>query len=202
MAWRSSPRASATTTPTAAARTRITGQLPELDLGAAYNTPWGSSSPFTPRVWNGSIIYNPAAGIYANFTATPVEGKSPLQVQFTDKTFTSDPNGVTKWEWDFNNDQIVDSTAAEPAVHLHRRRLRREVHGQPQGDRRQNGSSTETKKDFIVVNPFPVASATAFGQGSTVPGGVPGPMQMPAYTRTYSYSPTCAASGPRPRRPS
>jgi hypothetical protein len=86
----------------------------QLDLGAAYNTPWGSTSPFTPRVWNGSVIYNPANGIYANFSATPVEGKSPLQVQFTDKTYTSDPNGVTKWEWDFNNDQIVDSTAQNP----------------------------------------------------------------------------------------
>jgi hypothetical protein len=24
------------------------------------------------------------------------------------------PNGVTKWEWDFNNDQIIDSTAQNP----------------------------------------------------------------------------------------
>jgi PKD repeat protein len=85
----------------------------KLDLGAAYNSPWGAS-PFSPRVWNGSVIYNPAAGIFANFSATPVEGKSPLQVQFTDATFTDDPNGVSKWEWDFNNDQIVDSTMQNP----------------------------------------------------------------------------------------
>jgi hypothetical protein len=85
----------------------------------------------------------------------------------------------------------------EPAVHLHRRRLRREVHGLAQDDRRQNGSSTETKKDFIVVNPFPVASATTFGAGSTVPAGVPGPMQMPA-SATPIATPTRAASTSRP----
>jgi hypothetical protein len=63
-----------------------------LDLGAAYNTPWGSSSPFSPRIWNGSVIYNPASGIYANFKATPLAGKSPLQVQFRD----TDLHAVTR----------------------------------------------------------------------------------------------------------
>jgi PKD repeat protein len=80
------------------------------------------------------VTWIPASGLYAGFTATPVEGQSPLQVQFTDKSFSSDPAGVQSWAWDFNNDQIVDSTAAEPAVHLHGRRLRQEVHGQPRGD--------------------------------------------------------------------
>jgi PKD repeat protein len=65
-----------------------------LQLGASSSPPFGGS-PFTPRVWNGSIIYNPANGIFANFTATPVEGQSPLQVQFTDKSYSSsDPAGV------------------------------------------------------------------------------------------------------------
>jgi PKD repeat protein len=158
----------------------------KLDLGAAYNSPWGAS-PFSPRVWNGSVIYNPAAGIFANFSATPVEGKSPLQVQFTDATFTDDPNGVSKWEWDFNNDQIVDSTMQNPTFVFTGVGYDVKYTVSLKATDVKNGSSTETKKDFIVVNPFPVASATSFGQGSTVPAGVPGPMQMPAFASTYSY---------------
>ena len=35
---------------------------------------------------------------------------SPLLVQFTDTTFTSDPGGVTSWAWDLDGDNVVDST--------------------------------------------------------------------------------------------
>jgi hypothetical protein len=139
----------------------------QLDLGAAYNTPWGSTSPFTPRVWNGSVIY---AGF--NFSATPVEGKSPLQVQFTDKTYTSDPNGVTKWEWDFNNDQIVDSTVQNPQFTFTGVGYDVKYTVSLKVTDGTHGSSTITKKDYIVVNPFPVASATAFG-------GLDGPRRRP-----------------------
>jgi PKD repeat protein len=158
----------------------------QLGASASASTPF-TSSPITPRVWNGSIVYTPAAGIYANFTATPVEGKSPLQVQFTDTTFTDDPAGVAKYEWDFNNDQIVDSTAQNPQFTFTGVGYDLKYTVSLKATDVQNGSSTETKKDFIIVNPFPVASATQFGQGSTVPGGVPGPMQMPAFSNTYSW---------------
>jgi hypothetical protein len=104
-------------------------------LGLAPRTPF-TSSPITPRVWNGSIVYTPAAGIYANFTATPVEGNSPLQVQFTDTTFTDDPAGVAKYEWDFNNDQIVDSTAQNPQFTFTGVGYDVKYTVSPQGDRR------------------------------------------------------------------
>jgi PKD repeat protein len=46
----------------------------------------------------------------AKFSATPVTGVYPLQVQFTDQ---SDGN-PTAWKWDFNNDGIVDATTQNP----------------------------------------------------------------------------------------
>jgi PKD repeat protein len=134
------------------------------------------------------LQYNPANGIYADFKATPVEGKSPLQVQFTDTTFSSDPNGVTKWEWDFNNDQVVDSTVQNPQFTFTGVGYDVKYTVSLKTTDGSNGSSTVTKKDFIVVNPFPVASATSFGAGSTVPAGVPGPMQLPGFSNTYSYT--------------
>lgn len=50
------------------------------------------------------------SGVIASFTATPVLGVAPLQVQFTD-TSSGFPTG---WAWDFDNDGDVDSTAQNP----------------------------------------------------------------------------------------
>jgi PKD repeat protein len=151
-----------------------------------------ASSPTGSGPYSAGLVielqYNPANGIYADFKATPVEGKSPLQVQFTDTTFTSDPNGVTKWEWDFNNDQVVDSTVQNPQFTFTGVGYDVKYTVSLKTTDGSNGSSTVTKKDFIVVNPFPVASATSFGAGSTVPAGVPGPMQLPGFSNTYSYT--------------
>ena len=46
-----------------------------------------------------------------SFTGTPLSGNAPLTVQFTD-TSTGSP---TVWQWDFQNDGVVDSTAQNPA---------------------------------------------------------------------------------------
>ncbi|MCU0866124.1 MAG: SUMF1/EgtB/PvdO family nonheme iron enzyme [Planctomycetes bacterium] len=46
----------------------------------------------------------------ASFTATPTSGNAPLTVQFTDTT----PFAVTSWQWDFQNDGVIDSTVQNP----------------------------------------------------------------------------------------
>ena len=51
-----------------------------------------------------------AAAPVANFTATPTNGTSPLNVDFTDTSTGT----VTGWAWDFNNDGIIDSTLQNP----------------------------------------------------------------------------------------
>jgi PKD repeat protein len=60
------------------------------------------------------VSYVPAAGLYAGFTANVTTGPSPLAVNFTDQTFTSDPNGITSWAWDFDGDSVIDSTVQNP----------------------------------------------------------------------------------------
>lgn len=45
----------------------------------------------------------------ANFTAAPVNGNSPLTVQFNDTS-----SYAASWAWDFNNDGVVDSTEQNP----------------------------------------------------------------------------------------
>ena len=51
----------------------------------------------------------------AAFSATPPTGTAPPTVSFSDAS-TGSP---TAWQWDFQNDGTVDSTAREPVVHLH-----------------------------------------------------------------------------------
>jgi PKD repeat protein len=142
-----------------------------LNTGQAYNTATGattvgtnelsmtggaviqslfSGTVWSPRTWNGCIHYTPAAGLYPNFSATPTTGSSPLQVQFTDTTYTSDPNGVTSHAWDFDNDGTVDSTVRNPrhtylagGTYTVSLRVTDQTHG----------SATETKTGYIVVDP-------------------------------------------------
>jgi hypothetical protein len=80
----------------------------------------------------------------ANFTGTPRTGEAPLPVTFTD---TSDPAG-TSWEWDFENDGVVDSVLQNP-THIYAEagdyavRLKAKNAG---------GSSTKIKEDYITVS--------------------------------------------------
>lgn len=60
------------------------------------------------------VSYNPAAGLYAGFTANVTRGATPLAVQFTDTSYSSAVGGVTSWAWDFNGDSVVDSTLQNP----------------------------------------------------------------------------------------
>ena len=84
-----------------------------LMLGAS-SSPAFNGSPITPRVWNGTIYYGLTNGLFASFTATPTSGASPLTVSFTDTSFSSDPGGITAWEWDFDGDGSIDSTQQNP----------------------------------------------------------------------------------------
>lgn len=54
------------------------------------------------------------SGLFASFSATPTSGASPLTVQFTDSSFSSDPLGVLAWEWDFESDGVIDSLQQNP----------------------------------------------------------------------------------------
>lgn len=58
--------------------------------------------------------YLPANGLFPGFSANVTTGNSPLAVQFTDSSYSSDPSGVTSWAWDVNGDSVVDYTVQNP----------------------------------------------------------------------------------------
>ncbi|MBN1199139.1 MAG: VCBS repeat-containing protein [Bacteroidales bacterium] len=47
-----------------------------------------------------------------DFKSAPQSGQQPLEVQFTDQTYAKPP--VHTWQWDFNNDGIIDSQEQHP----------------------------------------------------------------------------------------
>ncbi|MDH3268909.1 MAG: T9SS type A sorting domain-containing protein, partial [Ignavibacteria bacterium] len=52
--------------------------------------------------------------VTAEFMADITNGSAPLTVQFTDLSI-SQPNPITSWEWDFDNNGTVDATTQNPS---------------------------------------------------------------------------------------
>jgi hypothetical protein len=65
----------------------------------------GANSANTIKWWENSYYS-------ADFQAEPTFGEVPLHVQFTDLSNLSQP--ITSWEWDFDNDGIIDSYEQNP----------------------------------------------------------------------------------------
>ncbi|HEX6812736.1 MAG TPA: PKD domain-containing protein [Planctomycetota bacterium] len=70
-------------------------------IGTAY----GAVTEFT---------YVPASGLYAGFNANVTGGPSPLAVNFTSTSYSSDPGGISGYAWDFDGDSVIDSTVQNP----------------------------------------------------------------------------------------
>jgi len=80
---------------------------PGYSAAAVFNTLTGSIG----RI---DVTTNPPTGLFAIFSSDVTEGQSPLTVNFTDASFSSDPGGVVAWTWDFENDGTIDSTLQNP----------------------------------------------------------------------------------------
>ncbi|MBK9386953.1 MAG: PKD domain-containing protein [Planctomycetes bacterium] len=152
-----------------------------LTSGAACSALF-SGSFFSFRNWNGCIHYALADGLFANFSATPTTGPTPLSVNFTDTSFTSDPNGVQSWAWDLDGDNIVDSNAQNPSFTY-------SVCGPYDVTltvtNTLHPSSTVTKNDFVFADPQLVVAAnfSATPRSGAVPLNV-------SFTDTSTGNPT------------
>ncbi len=74
----------------------------------------GTAAGFTPRHPNIAMYYTVGA-VTVDFTATPTRGASPLAVQFSAVANSGNPGGILAYAWDFDGDQVIDSTAQNPA---------------------------------------------------------------------------------------
>jgi PKD repeat protein len=97
---------------------------------------------------------NPPA---AAFTANPITGTVPLQVQFTDQSTGT----ITSWSWNFGDG--ATSTGQNPA-HTYTQAGNYAVSLTVSGP---DGSDTETKTSFIIVQPAPLVPDAAFTASPT-----------------------------------
>lgn len=104
----------------------------------------------------------------ADFSADAITGTAPLTVNFTDLS----SGNANSWEWDFDNDGVVDSTTQNPSWEY--TQAGTYTVSLTVGD----GSSTDTKTktDYITVDQSDQIISTSSGgdwdQGSTWTGGV------------------------------
>ncbi|MCF7920381.1 MAG: FG-GAP-like repeat-containing protein, partial [Candidatus Cloacimonetes bacterium] len=84
----------------------------------------------------------------AGFIADPVQGNAPLTVQFTD--LSTSPESILSWEWDFENDGVIDSYVQNPEWIYNE--LGIYSVSLTINDEYGRESTTELKIDYITVN--------------------------------------------------
>ena len=102
--------------------------------------------------------------ISAQFTASPVSGRSPLAVRFTDQSIGT----ITSYEWDFNNDGMVDSRMKNPLkffTSAGEYTVQLTVRG-------PDGTDQEVKNQYIDVTAKPLRPI-AFFSANTLSGAAP-----------------------------
>lgn len=100
-----------------------------------------------------TVNYVPPPAPVANFTSDVVNGTSPLTVHFNDTSIGI----VTDWAWDFNNDNVVDSTEKNPTYTY----TRPGTYSVKLVASNGGGNSQEIKTDYITVPDTTGPNATA-----------------------------------------
>lgn len=126
----------------------------------ATNSAGSDSDTMTNYITTNAAVIAPVAA----FTGTPVSGTAPLTVQFND-TSANDP---TAWSWDFNNDNVADSTEQNPSYTYAGAGL----YSVKLTATNEAGSDGVIMPDYITVTAAPmtpVASFTATPTSGTAP---------------------------------
>jgi len=90
-------------------------------------------------------VTTPTEGLDADFSANPTSGQPPLTVNFTDQS----TGNVVRWEWDFDNNGVIDSTVQNPSF-IYNEEGTYSVKLTVYDD--NNNSNTELKTDYINVS--------------------------------------------------
>jgi PKD repeat protein len=117
-----------------------------------------NSTPTAPISGGVSAVRTPNLVLYyttdkvCNFTASTTAGNAPLAVQFNHAAATTQPGGILAYAWDFDGDNVVDSTAPNPQFTY----SQCGTYTVSLTVVDANGPLTETKSNFIVVDPLTV----------------------------------------------
>jgi len=102
----------------------------------------------------GAYEFSGSNDYFVDFEGEPRTGVIPLTVQFTDATVGYD---VSSWQWDFNNDGIIDSTEQNPVFTYYstgHTTVRLVIN---------NGQASRVKPEYINPRPVPITGGTLRG---------------------------------------
>ncbi len=121
------------------------------DIRLTVTGPGGSDSEVKTSY---ITVSTPTPTISAQFTASPVSGYTPLAVRFTDQS----TGPVSSYEWDFNNDGIVDSRMKNPLKFF----MSSGKYTVKQTVRGPDGMDEEIKNQYIEVSARPMRPIALF----------------------------------------
>lgn len=134
-----------------------TYQLPGLyNVTLSVTNVFDSTATYTREV----LVPDNIADFYADSTI----GSLPMTVHFTDIT----PLEVTQWQWDFNNDGVIDSSAQNPSWTY----LFPGIYSVSLQISDGNQSDTETKHNFIIASLDPATTLYVPTQYSTIQAAI------------------------------
>jgi len=99
-----------------------------------------------PGVWFGVKKYSESLPV-ADFSADTTSGETPLVVHFTDESTDAE-----LWEWDFNNDGIIDSHEQNPTYTY----TEAGSYSVSLTAKNPNGEDTKTREDYMDVSQGPI----------------------------------------------
>ncbi|MBK8975583.1 MAG: PKD domain-containing protein [Planctomycetes bacterium] len=137
----------------------------QWDIGDPSYMSGGYLAPGSGQLGRVFMYAVPQTGLFPSFTADVLVGPSPLTVNFTDTTYTSDPGGVTSWAWDVDNDGTTDYTT-QNCTHTYNTGGKFSVKLTVTDV--MHGTQFLTKIDYIVVDPI-TADFTASPTLGTAP---------------------------------
>ena len=116
------------------------------------------------KVTSSAIINPPVSSPIVQFTASPTQGQYPLTVQFDDQSVTT---GSSSYQWDVNNDGVVDYTTQNP-VHTY---LAAGTYTVKLTVSNAYGTSSEIKTGYISAASSPVIAGNGdFGYAANPTG--------------------------------
>jgi len=110
----------------------------------------------------GAYEFNGNSTLYVDFVGSPLTGEVPLTVQFSDVSVGYE---ATSWQWDFNDDGVIDSTVQNPVFTYYSvgfSTVRLVVN---------NGEDSHVKPHYICPLPAEITGGTL--QGMVTSGGNP-----------------------------
>ncbi|MDM8515446.1 PKD domain-containing protein [Desulfobacterales bacterium HSG16] len=116
----------------------------DINPDVKFPSTYADSGSFSSYWYSTYLTYTVNPQLTAGFTTDTTSGKPPLTVTFSDRS-TGEPDS---WQWDFNNDGVIDSTESDPVYTF----TEQGVYTVSLTISKGNNTDTTIQKDYIEIS--------------------------------------------------